>query len=64
MNSKGAYKMDINILTLIFALINLGIFIIIPTGIIIFIVKIVKNQKKMKSDIELLKKRLSELEKQ
>lgn len=54
--------MDINILTLIFALINLGIFIAIPTGIILFMVKIVKSQKKIKSDIELLKKRLSELE--
>lgn len=62
MNSKGTYKMDINILTLIFALINFGVFIAIPTGIIIFMVKIVKSQKKMKSDIELLKKRLSELE--
>lgn len=54
--------MDINILTLIFTLINLMIFISIPTAIIVFMVKIVKNQKKIKSDIEILKKRLSELE--
>jgi hypothetical protein len=54
--------MDINILTLIFALINLMIFIAIPIGIIIFMVKIVKSQKQMKSDIELLNKRLIELE--
>ena len=40
----------------------LFIFIAIPIGIVVFIIKIVKNQKKMKSDIELLNKRLSELE--
>lgn len=54
--------MDINNLTIIIALINLVIFIAIPIGIVVFIVKIVKNQKRMKSDIELLNRRLSELE--
>lgn len=55
-------KMDINNLTIIIAFINLLIFIAIPIGIVVFIVKIVKNQKRMKSDIELLNRRLSELE--
>ena len=55
-------KMDVNNLTVIIALINLVIFIAIPIGIVIFIINIVKNQKKMKSDIDLLNKRLSELE--
>lgn len=54
--------MDINNLTLIIALMYLVIFIAIPIGIIIFVLKIVKNQKKMKSDIELLNKRLKALE--
>ncbi len=54
--------MDINNLTIIIALINLVIFIAIPIGIVVFIVKIIKNQKRMKSDIELLNRRLSELE--
>lgn len=54
--------MDINNLTIIIALFNLIIFIAIPICIIIFIVKIVKNQKKMRMDIELLNNRLSELE--
>lgn len=56
--------MDVNNLTVIIALINLVIFIAIPIpiGIVIFIINIVKNQKKMKSDIDLLNKRLSELE--
>ena len=54
--------MDINSLTIIIAFINLLIFIAIPIGIVVFIVKIVKNQKRMKSDIELLNRRLSELE--
>lgn len=58
----GMVKMDINNLTIIIAFINLLIFIAIPIGIVVFIVKIVKNQKKMKSDIELLNRRLSELE--
>lgn len=55
-------KMDINNLTIIIAFINLLIFIAIPIGIVVFIVKIVKNQKRMKSDIELLNRRLSKLE--
>ena len=59
---EGELKMDVNNLTLIIALINLVIFIAIPIGIVIFIINIVKNQKKMKSDIDLLNKRLSELE--
>lgn len=59
---EGELKMDVNNLTVIIALINLVIFIAIPIGIVIFIINIVKNQKKMKSDIELLNKRLSELE--
>ena len=59
---EGELKMDVNNLTVIIALINLVIFIAIPIGIVVFIIKIVKNQKKMKSDIELLNKRLSELE--
>ncbi|WP_449390189.1 hypothetical protein [Clostridium sp. ETTB3] len=54
--------MDVNNLTVIIALINLVIFIAIPIAIVIFIINIVKNQKKMKSDIDLLNKRLSELE--
>lgn len=54
--------MDINNLTIIIAFINLLIFIVIPIGIVVFIVKIVKNQKRMKSDIELLNRRLSKLE--
>ena len=59
---EGELKMDVNNLTVIIALINLVIFIAIPIGIVIFIINIVKNQKKMKSDIHLLNKRLSELE--
>lgn len=59
---EGGLKMDVNNLTVIIALINLVIFIAIPIGIVIFIINIVKNQKKMKSDIDLLNKRLSELE--
>lgn len=58
----GMVKMDINNLTIIIAFINLLIFIAIPIGIVVFIVKIVKNQKRMKSDIELLNRRLSKLE--
>lgn len=53
--------MDINNITIIIALINLVIFTAIPIGIVVFILKIVKNQKKMKSDIELLNRRLDEL---
>ena len=59
---EGELKMDVNNLTVIIALINLVIFIAIPIGIVIFIINIVKNQKKMKSDIDILNKRLSELE--
>ena len=59
---EGELKMDVNNLTVIIAFINLVIFIAIPIGIVIFIINIVKNQKKMKSDIDLLNKRLSELE--
>ena len=59
---EGELKMDVNNLTVIITLIKLFIFIAIPIGIVVFIIKIVKNQKKMKSDIELLNKRLSELE--
>ena len=59
---EGELKMNVNNLTVIIALINLVIFIAIPIGIVIFIINIVKNQKKMKSDIDLLNKRLSELE--
>ena len=59
---EGELKMDVNNLTVIIALINLVIFIAIPISIVIFIINIVKNQKKMKSDIDLLNKRLSELE--
>lgn len=59
---EGELKMDVNNLTVIITLINLFIFIAIPIGIVIFIINIVKNQKKMKSDIDLLNKRLSELE--
>lgn len=59
---EGELKMDVNNLTVIIALINLVIFIAIPICIVIFIINIVKNQKKMKSDIDLLNKRLSELE--
>ena len=59
---EGELKMDVNNLTVIIALINLVIFIAIPIGIVIFIINIVKNQNKMKSDIDLLNKRLSELE--
>ena len=59
---EGELKMDVNNLTVIIALINLVICIAIPIGIVIFIINIVKNQKKMKSDIDLLNKRLSELE--
>ena len=58
----GRVKMDINNLTIIIAFINLLIFIVIPIGIVVFIVKIVKSQKRMKSDIELLNRRLSKLE--
>lgn len=58
----GMVKMDINNLTIIIAFINLLIFIVIPIGIVVFIVKIVKSQKRMKSDIELLNRRLSKLE--
>ena len=47
---EGELKMDVNNLTVIIALINLVIFIAIPIGIVIFIINIVKNQKKMKSD--------------
>ena len=59
---EGELKMDVNNLTVIISLINFVIFIAIPIGIVIFIINIVKNQKKMKSDIDLLNKRLSELE--
>ena len=59
---EGELELDVNNLTVIIALINLVIFIAIPIGIVIFIINIVKNQKKMKSDIDLLNKRLSELE--
>lgn len=62
LSKEGELKMDVNNLTVIIALINLVIFIAIPIGIVIFIINIVKNQKKMKSDIDLLNKRLSELE--
>ena len=54
--------MDINNLSIIITLFTLIIFIAIPIGIVIFIVKIVNDQKKMKSEIDLLNKRLSELE--
>ena len=54
--------MDINILTIIITLVNLIIFIAIPIGVVIFIIKIVKNQKKIVSDIELLNSRLDKLE--
>lgn len=54
--------MDINNLTIIITLLNLIIFVAIPIGVVIFMVKIVKNQKKMMSDIELLNSRLDKLE--
>lgn len=54
--------MDINISTIIITLLNLIIFIAIPIGVVIFMVKIVKNQRKIMSDIELLNNRLDKLE--
>ena len=45
---EGELKMDVNNLTVIITLINLIIFIAIPIGIVVFIIKVVKNQKKMK----------------
>lgn len=39
--------MDINNLTIIITLLNLIIFVAIPIGVVIFMVKIVKNQKNM-----------------
>lgn len=54
--------MDINNLTIIITLLNLIIFIALPIGVVVFIVKIVKNQKKIVSDIELLNARLDKLE--
>ena len=56
---EGELKMDVNNLTVIIALINLVIFIAIPIGIVIFIINIVKNQKKMKSDIDLFSNSLN-----
>ena len=52
--------MDINNLSVIITLFTL--IFAIPIGIVIFIVKIVNDQKKMKSEMDLLNKRLSELE--
>lgn len=54
--------MDINILTTIITVCNLIVFIAIPIGVVIFVVKIVKNQKKIMNDIELLNIRLDKLE--
>lgn len=54
--------MNINILTTIISLCNFIIFIAIPIAVVIFVVKIVKNQKKIMNDIELLNSRLDKLE--
>lgn len=43
-------------------MLNLLIYIGVPIVAIIFIIKALKNQKKLKTKIELLDKRISELE--
>lgn len=49
--------------TIFFLLIYFAIYLAIPIGIVVFIVKIISNQSKIKSDMELIKKRVSKLEK-
>ena len=48
--------------TIFFLLIYFIIYLAIPIGIVVFIVKIISNQNKIKSDMELIKKRMSKLE--
>lgn len=48
--------------TIFFLLIYFAIYLAIPIGIVVFIVKIISNQSKIKSDMELIKKRVSKLE--
>lgn len=59
-------KMDFSQITdgtIFFLLIYFAIYLAIPIGIVVFIVKIISNQSKIKSDMELIKKRVSKLEK-
>ena len=48
--------------TIFFLLIYFVIYLAIPIGIVVFIVKIILNQSKIKSDMELIKERISKLE--
>lgn len=48
--------------TIFFLLIYFIIYLAIPIGIVVFIVKIISNQSKIKSDMELIKTRMSKLE--
>lgn len=53
---------DITDGTIFFLLIYFIIYLAIPIGIILFISKIIRNQNKINSDMELIKKRMNELE--
>lgn len=48
--------------TIFFLFIYFILYLAIPITIIVFIVKLIINQNKIKSDIELIKKKLSQLE--
>lgn len=48
--------------TIFFLLIYFIIYLAIPIGIVLFIIKIIRNQNKINSDMELIKKRMNELE--
>lgn len=48
--------------TIFFLLIYFIIYLDIPIGIVLFIIKIIRNQNKINSDMELIKKRMNELE--
>lgn len=48
--------------TIFFLLIYFIIYLAIPIGIVVFIVKMISNQSKIKSDMELIKTRMSKLE--
>ena len=48
--------------TIFFLLIYFIIYLAIPIGIVLFIIKIIRNQNKINSDMESIKKRMNELE--
>lgn len=48
--------------TIFFLLIYFIIYLAIPIGVVLFIIKIIRNQNKINSDMELIKKRMNELE--